>query len=172
MTVHEQPVSETVEWYTPRSLFDALGVRFDLDVAAPRGGVPWVPADRYLTIDDNALMAPWTGRVWLNPPYGPIATKFLHRMSEHGNGIALVASRTETRAWQRTALSADLTCFLRDRLYFVRADGFTGRSSHASTLFAWGADCVGALARSGLGSLFLPATDVRAAAWPDTVEAA
>jgi hypothetical protein len=44
MAQHEQP-SKTSEWYTPKYIFEALGVRFDLDAAAPenRSGF-FVPA--------------------------------------------------------------------------------------------------------------------------------
>lgn len=55
--------------YTPRWVFDAMGLRFDLDVAAPPGG-PWhVPAKRYYTAEDDGLVQPWDGLVWCNPPY-------------------------------------------------------------------------------------------------------
>ena len=151
MSVHEAPVGATVEWYTPPELFAKLGIHFDLDVAAPRGGVPWVPADRYLTPDDNGLMAEWTGRVWCNPPYGEIGHRFIERMCEHRNGIALVPSRTETRWWQMAAQSADLTCFLRERLHHVRPDGTRGRASFASCLFAWGQECADAVSAARLG---------------------
>ena len=55
--------------YTPRWVFDAMGLQFDLDVAAPKGG-PWhVPAKRYYTAEDDGLAQPWDGLVWCNPPY-------------------------------------------------------------------------------------------------------
>ena len=55
--------------YTPRWVFDAMGLTFDLDVAAPPGG-PWhVPAARYYTAEDDGLTSPWDGLVWCNPPY-------------------------------------------------------------------------------------------------------
>ena len=77
------------EYYTPPEVFETLGLRFDLDVCAPQGGVPWIPADRYYTINDNGLSQPWHGRVWMNPPYskpGPWVDKWI----SHGNGIALL----------------------------------------------------------------------------------
>lgn len=151
MTVHEAPIGASVEWYTPKSLFDQLGIHFDLDVAAPRGGVPWVPADRYLTVDDNGLMSKWHGRVWCNPPYGELGHRFIQRMCEHRNGIALVPSRTETRWWQLAAGCADAVCFLRDRLHHVRPDGSASRSSFASCLFAWGDECANAVRSADLG---------------------
>lgn len=56
------------DYYTPPHVFDALALRFELDVAAPPGGVPWVPAERYYTKEDDGLAQPWAGRVWMNLP--------------------------------------------------------------------------------------------------------
>jgi hypothetical protein len=65
--------------YTPRWVFDAMGLEFDLDVAAPVGG-PWhVPAKQYYTAEDDGLAQPWDGLVWCNPPYSnyrPWADRF------------------------------------------------------------------------------------------------
>jgi hypothetical protein len=55
--------------YTPRWVFDAMALRFDLDVAAPVGGPLHVPADRWYTAADDGLRQPWDGLVWCNPPY-------------------------------------------------------------------------------------------------------
>ena len=38
---------ETDEWYTPKYIFDALGVEFDLDVASPQNGPRHVPAKNW-----------------------------------------------------------------------------------------------------------------------------
>jgi hypothetical protein len=149
MTVHEKPVGATVEWYTPPSLFDALDLTFDLDPASPRHKPLWVPADSWMY--ENGELAPWSGRVWLNPPYGRLLPAFVDRMCHHGNGVMLTASRTETRWWQQAAHSADAVCLLRERLHFIRDDGLQARSSHASTLFAWGDVSVEALRFANLG---------------------
>lgn len=152
MTVHEQPWGDSREWMTPPELFDALGIRFDIDVASPMAGPnPAVPADRFYTPRENGLMQTWTGRIWCNPPYGPPGVAFVDRMIFHRNGMLLLPSRTETRAYQRAAAAADAVCFLRDRLWFTRADGHRGRASFGSTLFAFGAECADALRRADLG---------------------
>lgn len=132
----------TVEWYTPKSLFDQLGLTFDLDPAAtPIGSpnaVPAVTFYRWPPIDGT--VAEWHGRIWLNPPYGPKAVPFIDRMIEHNHGLLLVPARTETRIFQRAVMSAQRVVFLRERLHFVRPDGTASRSSFASVLMAFGDD--------------------------------
>jgi len=148
---HESPVGGSVDWWTPPGLFDRLALRFAIDVAAPRGGVPWVPADRHFDIDADGLAQPWYGTVWCNPPYGPKAPAFVGRMVRHGNGLLLIAARTETRTFQHAAEWAWSVCFLRERLHFIRPDGFQGRSAFASALFAFGRVADDALWAADLG---------------------
>ena len=86
---HEQEVTTSDDYYTPAWLFEDMAVEFDLDVAAPPGGVPWIPAKRFLTMADDGLSTPWEGRVWMNPPYSN-STPWANKFREHHNGIALV----------------------------------------------------------------------------------
>lgn len=141
----------TVEWYTPPELFDRLGVTFDLDPAASPSPLACVPAAEFYHRLHNGLALPWSGHVWLNPPYGPSAVAFIDRMIEHGDGLLLLPSRTETAAYQRCLYAADALCLLRERLWFIRDDGFRGRSSFGSTLFAFGAWAASVLAGADLG---------------------
>ena len=53
--------------YTPPWIFEALNIQFDLDVCAPEGGIPWIPATNHYSIKDDALTQPWYGNVWMNP---------------------------------------------------------------------------------------------------------
>jgi hypothetical protein len=160
MTAHERPVGATVEWYTPPELFEALRpglsssrygghLLFDLDPAAPLMLPPWVPANHWYSEHGETL--PWNGRIWLNPPYGPAGVAFIDRMIAHGNGLLLLPARTETGAFQRAAAAANIVCFLRERLHFIRADGFQARSSFGSVLLAFGWECADALRVSNLG---------------------
>ena len=149
MTVHEPPVAASVDWFTPPALFDALGLTFDLDPAAPDVLPSWIPAARHYSFGGQSR--PWEGRVWLNPPYGASLPAFVDRMCQHGDGMMLVPSRTETRWWQQAAESAEAMCHLRDRLHFIRPDGYQARASFASTLFAWGDTCAHALLTAYLG---------------------
>lgn len=77
------------EIYTPPELFEKMAITFDLDVCAPKGGVPWIPAARHYSIEDDGLSQPWTGRVWMNPPYSQTG-KWAARFAQHRNGITIV----------------------------------------------------------------------------------
>lgn len=85
------------EWLTPPNIIRSLGV-FDLDPCSPINR-PWDTAINHLTILDDGLSKEWEGRVWLNPPYGNETRKWLKKLAEHGNGIALIFARTETKTF-------------------------------------------------------------------------
>lgn len=78
------------ERYTPRWVFDGMGLEFDLDVAAPINVAQRrVPARRHLTIVDDGLSAPWDGLVWMNPPYS-VAAAWARRWTAHDDGVCLI----------------------------------------------------------------------------------
>lgn len=156
MGSHQSAASDTVEWYTPPGLFDALGLRFDLDPCAPPGGLPWIPADRFFSVDDDGLTQPWQGRVWLNPPYGRHTRGWVRRLAAHGDGVALVFARTETEWAQDVLPACSAVCFIRGRLTFVRADLEPGsfNAGAPSMLLAFGEECAAAVAAAELGITF------------------
>lgn len=150
---HEPRWSHEIEWCTPPAIFEALKIRFDLDVCAPPGGLPWIPADDVYSLPDrDGLTLPWHGRVWLNPPYSQVQV-WIMRFLKHHHGIALVFARSGSR-WAQHALSCvDAVCFLSGRVWFIRGDGQTTRNAAGadSMLLACGDDCVHAVMNSGLG---------------------
>ncbi|GAG14903.1 unnamed protein product, partial [marine sediment metagenome] len=125
---HESTHNESKEWYTPPEIFKALNLDFDLDVASPGAEfVPWIPATNHLTILDNGLATPWSGRVWLNPPYGSDTPEWIARFCKYdGEGIMLVFARTDTRWFHQYAVKCDAFLFIRGRVKFIRGDGYCG----------------------------------------------
>ena len=112
--------------YTPRWVFDAMGLEFDLDVAAPPGG-PWhVPAKRYYTAQDDGLAQPWDGLVWCNPPYShfrPWAEKW-----SASRGCLMGAYQPGT-SWTPIVMgAADAVSLI--TVEFVKPDGSTIRPRH------------------------------------------
>ncbi|WFR67723.1 hypothetical protein P9139_04525 [Curtobacterium flaccumfaciens] len=55
---HESQNAETVEWYTPRWLLDAIGIHYDIDVCSPGANETAIPADRHYTLADDGLTSP------------------------------------------------------------------------------------------------------------------
>ena len=94
----EQAERTSDDVYTPAWVFERLGLEFDLDVAAPPGGISYIPAKRYFTKADDALCQPWHGRVWMNPPYSR-PTPWVERFLEHGNGVALLPCAKSRWFW-------------------------------------------------------------------------
>lgn len=147
-----ESAGETDEWYTPRYIFDALGERFDLDVAAPHDGPRHVPCDEWYS--DLSLVLPWRGFVWMNPPFGHQATKraWLNKFFLHGNGIALVPDRTSAPWFQEYAPRADAILWVDGKIKFEKPDGTIGESPGTGTaLFGAGERAASALIRSRLG---------------------
>jgi hypothetical protein len=137
------------DYYTPPYVFKALNVEFDLDVSAPPGGVPWIPAKRSLTIIDDGLASEWVGRVWCNPPYSNV-TPWAKKLIKHNNGIALVP--TAKSAWFNLIWDhADGATPLNPNLHFVRSDGSLARILMPVMLFAFGETNRQVLINSGLG---------------------
>lgn len=137
-------------WLTPRYIYEPLG-SFDLDPASPVNR-PWDTASCHFTELDDGLSKDWRGRVWLNPPYGRQLPTWLERLANHGNGIALIFARTETKyfhnlVWKR----ADAVFFFKGRLHFCRPDGTqAGSASAPSCLVAYGQSNTEAIKNSRL----------------------
>jgi hypothetical protein len=139
------------DYYTPPFIFEALGVQFDLDVSAPPGGVPWVPATRSLSIIDDGLTTDWLGRVWCNPPYSNV-TPWAKKLILHNNGIALVQmakSAWFNFVWEK----ASGALVLPPNIKFVKSDGTSAPIFMPVILFSFNDDNRNVLINSGLGSV-------------------
>lgn len=114
------------DWCTPPEILAELG-KFN-DDPCPVGGT-------------DGLIRVWKGRVFLNPPYGPQTGIWLKRLVEHGNGIALIYARTETKMFfQQVWEKATAVLFIAGRLYFYTPDGKKAKhnSGGPSVLIAYG----------------------------------
>jgi hypothetical protein len=147
-------------WLTPPQIIRSLG-EFDLDPAAPIHR-PWPTAKTHFTIEDNGLVKPWFGRVWLNPPYGNKAILFIERLSKHGNGIAFIYTRVETAMFFKYIWNlADAIFFFRGRVACHKADGGLNSSPPASNcLVAYGRDNAAAIKKSGLCGVYIGAREI------------
>jgi hypothetical protein len=127
----------TDQWYTPRWLFQQMGVTFDIDVAAPTNpDHRTVPARRYYTEHDDGLTQPWTGLVWCNPPYShpePWASK----MIDHNNGV-LLTHMPNNAHWMTYIQWAATSVRAIQSMHFERPDGSEQRPGYSLLLAAFG----------------------------------
>jgi len=100
---------------------------------------------------------PWSGRVWLNPPYDEHLEDWMERMAKHGIGIALIFARTETDIWHRWIWPyAEAILFPAGRLYFCFPDGSeaAGNAGGPSALVAYSPNDADHLWQSGIRGAF------------------
>ena len=139
------------DYYTPPFIFEQLGVQFDLDVAAPVGGVPWIPATNHYSIIDDGLSQDWFGMVWCNPPYSNV-TPWAKKLIKHDDGIALVPMAKSgwfNLIWDHASGALPLPANLK----FVRSDQTSGSIMLPVMLFAFGEANRQVLINSGLGKV-------------------
>ena len=100
-------------WLTPLWIIDNLGNDFDLD---PCGEKHHKTANHIYTT--KGLESDWFGKVWLNPPYSELS-KWLDKLSEHNNGIALIFNRMDTKTLQKHVRLAQSVYFIEGRIKFL-----------------------------------------------------
>jgi DNA N-6-adenine-methyltransferase (Dam) len=136
--------SETSEHYTPAEIVTAVVAcleGIDLDPCSNTGDSPNVPARQHYSTADDGLRQPWSGKVYMNPPYGETIEKWVTKLcDEHEQGavteaIALLPARPDTQWFHR--LRNYLCCFIEGRLTFL---GNEDPAPFPSALFYLGSD--------------------------------
>ena len=137
-TSFERTKDGTIEWLTPPELVKKLG-EFDLDPCCPVNP-PFVHAKTNYSIKDDGLNKKWFGRVFCNPPYDKNLNLWLMKLKQHGNGIAILFARTETKLFFENIWNdADGILFIKGRIKFYQVSGKEGGTSGApSVLVAYG----------------------------------
>jgi hypothetical protein len=158
MAEHELSVGLSSDWLTPKPIFDGLKLTFDLDPAHPgwENSYCVVPTRRIFTVDDDGLRQPWSGTLWLNPPFGGRRGQvpWLKRFFAHADGIALVAARTSADWFHQVVVpNAQTLLFPNGKTKFVRpGDGSVGKEPGTGVvLIGMGETANAALEQSGLG---------------------
>jgi hypothetical protein len=136
--------NDSDERYTPRWVFDGLGLAFDLDPASPVGGGDCVPARRKFTRNDDGLALPWRGMVWLNPPFSS-ATAWANKFRDHANGVFL-GPVANAQWWIDLVRVADVVWHCRD-FAFTHPTHAGRRSSMPLAMVGLGSDAVAGVTR-------------------------
>lgn len=129
------------EWYTKHIYINAVREvmgAIDLDPASCELANKVVQAKHYYTKEENGLMQPWYGRIWLNPPYGhtiggaamshqrAFAEKLLREYAAGNIEQAVILTLGNPNSvWFQPLLDFTL-CFYRGHIDFYRPDGSIG----------------------------------------------
>lgn len=115
--------SNTDLWATPQGFFDQIDseFHFTLDAAAIAENTK---CDEFFSPDDDSLKQIWSGRVWVNPPYGKNVGAWVRKASESAkNGTAevvvmLLPARTDTKWFHEYVYNNAEIRFVKGRLKF------------------------------------------------------
>jgi len=138
------------EWYTPPEYLDAaravLGT-IDMDPASSAVANQAVGAALFYAAEDDGLLQPWKGRLFMNPPYSrPLCGQFCARMVEQwrygrvSEAIVLVNNATETTWFQAMLSASSAVCFPSGRVRFLRPDGTRGTPLQGQAFIYLGMD--------------------------------
>lgn len=145
-------------WLTPKWILQQLG-EFDLDPCAAKENIKWTGARFYFSKTSDGLSAEsvWSGRVFCNPPFSN-SVPWIRRCAQHGFGITLVPSTTESGVWRDCVWPrAKAILLMAGRVRFCNPDGSqtTGRPLRPVALIAWSVFDADLLRNSQLAGVLL-----------------
>ena len=130
--------SKTYEWATPDDFFAGVVAEFgsfDLDPCATAKNAK---ADRFFTLKQDGLAQLWTGRIWMNPPYGRTIGQWIRKAYESAQAgslvVALLPARTDTAWFHEYIYGKAEIRFLKGRIRFGNA---TAGAPFPSMLVIW-----------------------------------
>ena len=132
--------SSTVEWETPKELFEALNkrFRFELDVCATAENSQ---CSRWFDKETDGLSREWKGRCWMNPPYGREIGAWVRKARQEAERGALVVgllpARTDTKWWHENVLGHAEVRFIAGRLRFGNAKNSAPFPSAIAVWWGW-----------------------------------
>ena len=136
------------DWYTPPEIIalvrEVMG-SIDCDPASSDAAQKTIGATTYFTKETNGLEQPWTGNVFLNPPYShPETTNFINRAitvigkRECTQIICLTNNATDTTWFHALLHASKIICLPKTRLKFYNSNAETLGARQGQVLFYWG----------------------------------
>jgi phage N-6-adenine-methyltransferase len=141
---------DSYEWFTPKEYIDAarkLMGSIDLDPASCEEAQTIIQAGKYYTKEDNGLIQPWFGNVWINPPYNmPLIEQFSNKVIQEykdnniNSAVILTNNATDTN-WFHSLLEYPV-CLTKGRIQFWSTNNTVSQPRCGQSLFYLGKDII------------------------------
>lgn len=128
---HINQDSGDTEWYTPPEIVEAARATMggiDLDPFSSAEANKRVQATRYFTKEDDGLVQPWAGRVWMNHPFSREMNRLCIEKavrwykSGEASQLCCITFAATSESWFQS-LMAYPQCFLSPRTNYFLPDG-------------------------------------------------
>lgn len=136
------------ESYTPEQYIESVRQvmgSIDVDPASNDFANQKIKATVYYTSENSGLEKPWTGNVFLNPPYKqPEVRLFVEKLIQEiqaqrtNQAILLTNNNTDTRWFAEAALVSAAICFTQGRINFYKADESITQPTNGQAFFYFG----------------------------------
>lgn len=119
--------SYKMDWATPQWLVDQINERWGLRTLDVCATATNTKCASFISLEQDAFTTPWTGRAFMNPPYGRNIGSWIGLAAKRAwagevdDVICLIPSRTDTAYWYDYVMQAKEICLLRGRVRFVGA---------------------------------------------------
>jgi phage N-6-adenine-methyltransferase len=161
---HSPREKQNTPWQTPPELFAEwrreFGLNRDLFASAENA-----LCEDFYTEDDDAIMQPWSGRCFGNPPYGghmqdETVTKALTevRVTRRAEIVVLLLQGNTSSSWFKTVHDAAEVWLFRGRINFVVPPNVVIAGKKSSSKFANALVVVRPEGRSGIHGFRCPRT--------------
>lgn len=109
------------DFLTPPEIVEAMG-EFDLDPCSSHRQQRMLAKKRYCFPEDNGLMLPWSGSVFVNPPFSELQA-WIDRFILHGDGVLLVPARVEVSWFWKLWHNCDGIFFTKGPVKYLCPEG-------------------------------------------------
>ena len=115
--------SVRIDYPTPDDVYKQLNDEFDFTLD-PCANLENAKCRNFYTAEQDGLSKKWTGKVYMNPPYGRDIGRWIAKayrsvtQKECELVVALIPSRTDTRWWHDYVMKADEIRFVKGRIKF------------------------------------------------------
>ena len=154
--------SNSVEWFTPKWIFDAINVEFDMDVCSPGPDKCHTPAKKHVVLPEDGLKVEWHGFVWMNPPFGKQNQAWYKKFAQHKNGIAILpVNQLNTIKFNNILPIVECILVIKGRVNFINgADQSNGNPTQGMMLIASGQKAKSLLSHLQIGQVWYPSIKV------------